>query len=107
MRRPLLSPLPFGQPFFELGDEGRQRRAEGLTDGAQLHHVQAALADFHLADERLALPEALSQFRLRHPRSTPGFPKQGEQDGVLVSVDRFFHALACEQAARMVKSDLE
>jgi len=58
------------QTLFEKGHEVQEGRAEGAAEGAKLDDVKAALADFHLADQRLALVKAFGKLE---PASGPLF----------------------------------
>lgn len=85
-----------GSPLLETLDELRKCDPQSKTHGAELHQIQASLAGFHLAHERLALLEPLGEVDLRQIGRFAGFPQQGREKTVFASVDRLVHSAACE-----------
>ena len=62
------------------------------ADGPQLDHVDSCFTAFALADKRLGLSKATSEFHLRHARGLSSLAEQAEKRGVFVRVDGLFHA---------------
>lgn len=87
----MISLLSRPEPLFPGVDELRQRGPQRLADRPQLNDVQPAVSPFHLADERLALPEPLGQFHLRDAALLSQGCQLLQQEAVFIGVDGLFH----------------
>ena len=79
------------QFLFEHGHKFSGRNSQRLTPATQFNDVQAPLAAFALADERLGRLKAIRDVFLRKACVFSGCSKQLSEQSVPARVDGFFH----------------